>query len=86
MSRHTSPNKTSSIGEDIPPSRKSFSSSDDITVGTPKQRRKKRTEAQQLQTDTIEALHLDSDILTSGSRVLRPQRTLLDSQEEQAIR
>ena len=83
MSRNTSPNKISSIGEDSPPSRKVFSSSDDIAVVTSKQPRKKRAEAQKLQTDTLAALNIDTNILHSGSRLLRSHKTLLD---EQAIR
>ena len=73
MSRNISPNNTSSIGEDTPPSGKLFSSSDDISVGTPKQPRKKRTEAQKLQTDTLAALNIDTNILHSGSRLLHSQ-------------
>ena len=86
MSRNTSPNKTSSIGEDIPPSGKVFSSSDDIAVATPKQPRKKRTEAQKLQTDTLAALNIDTNILHSGSRLLCSKKTLFDTEDEQAIR
>ena len=41
MSRNTSPNSASSIGEDSPLSGKIFSSSDDIAVDTPKQPRRK---------------------------------------------
>ena len=86
MSRNTSPNKTSSIGEDSPPSGKVLSSSDDIAVGTPKQPRKKRTEAQKLQTDALAALNIDTNILHSGARLLCSHRTLLDTEDEQAIR
>ena len=64
MSRNTSPNKASSIGEDSPPSGKVFSS-DDITVGTPKQLRKKRTEVRKPQTDTLAALNLDCQVWAS---------------------
>ena len=84
MSRNTSPNKASSIGEDSPPSGKVFSS-DDITVGTPKQLRKKRTEVQKPQTDTLAALNKDTNFLQSGFRLLCSHKTLLDT-EEQAIR
>ena len=85
MSKDITPTNTSSIGEDTPPSGKVFSSSDDISIGTPKQPRKKRTEAQKLQTDTLVALDIDTNILHSGSRLLRSQKTLLNT-EEQAIR
>ena len=85
MSKDTSPTNTSSIGEDTPPSGKVLTTSDDISVGTPKQPRKKRTEAQKLQTDTLVALDIDTNILHSGSRLLRSQKTLVDT-EEQAIR
>ena len=85
MSKNISPTNTSSIGEDTPPSGKVFSSSDDISIGTPKQPRKKRTEAQKLQTDTLVALDIDTNNLHSGSRLLQSQKTLLDT-EEQAIR
>ena len=86
MSRNTSHKDTSSLGEDTPPSGKVFSSSDDISIGTPKQPRKKRTEAQKLQTDTLAALNLDTNILHSGSRLLHSQKTLLDTEDEQTIR
>ena len=86
MSSNTSHKDTSSIGEDTPPSGKVLTSSDDISIGTPKQPRKKRTEAQQLQTDTLAALNIDTNILHSGSRLLCSQKTLLDTEEEQAIR
>ena len=85
MSGNISPNNTSSVGEDTPPSRKVFSSSDDISVGTPKQPRKKRIEAQKLETDTVAVLNIDTNILHSGSRLLCSQKTLLDT-EEQEIR
>ena len=52
MSKDNSSTSTSSIGEDIPPVGKVLTTSDDISVGTPKQPRKKRTEAQKLHTDT----------------------------------
>ena len=79
MSSNIPPKDTSSIGEDIPPS---LSTSDDLSVGTPKPR-KKRTEAQKLQTDTLAALDIDSNILHSGSRLLRSQKTLLDTKEQE---
>ena len=85
MSKDNSPTNTSSIGEDTPPAGKVFTTLDDISVGTPKQPRKKRTEAQKLQTDTLVALDIDTNILHSGSRLLRSQKTLLDT-EGQAIR
>ena len=85
MSKDTSPTNTSSIGEDTPPSGKVLTTSDDISVGTPKQPRKKRTEAQKLQTDTLVTLDIDTNILHSGSRLLRSQKTLGHT-EEQAIR
>ena len=86
MSRNTSPTNTSSIGEDTPPSGKVSSSSDDTSIGTPKQPRKKRTEAQKLQTDTLAALNLDTTILHSGSRLLCSQKTLLETEDEHTIR
>ena len=85
MSTDNSSTNTSSIGEDIPPVGKVLTTSDDILVGTPKQPRKKRTEAQKLHTDTLVALDIDTNILHSGSRLLRSHKTLLDT-EEQAIR
>ena len=85
MSRNNSPTNTSSTGEATPPSGKVFTSVDDISVGTSKQPRKKRTEAQQLQTDAVAALDIDTNILHSGSRLLRSHKTLLDT-EEQTIR
>ena len=50
MSKDNSSTNTSSIGEDTPPEGKVLTTSDDISVGTPKQPRKKRTEAEKLQT------------------------------------
>ena len=85
MSKDTSPTNTSSIGEDTPPVGKVLTTSDDISVGTPKQPRKKRTEAQKLHTHTLDALDIDTNVLHSGSRLLRSHKTLLDT-EEQAIR
>ena len=85
MSKDTYPTNTSSIGEDPPPVGKVLTTSDDISVGTPKQPRKKRTEAQKLHTDTLAALDIDTNVLHSGSRILRSHKTLLDT-EEQAIR
>ena len=85
MSRNISSNNTSSIGEDTPPVGKVLTTSDDISVGTPKQPRKKRTEAQKLHTDTLDALDIDTNVLHSGSILLRSHKTLLDT-EEQAIR
>ena len=52
MSKDNSSTNTSSIGEDTPPVGKVLTTSDDISIGTPKQPRKKRTEAQKLHTDT----------------------------------
>ena len=85
MSKDNSSTSTSSIGEDTPPVGKVLTTSDDISIGTPKQPRKKRTEAQKLQTDTLAALDIDTNVLYSGSRILRSHKTLLDT-EEQAIR
>ena len=68
MSRNISPNNTSSIGEDKTPVGKVLTTSDDISVGTPKQPRKKRTEAQKLHTDTLDALDINTYVLHSGSR------------------
>ena len=85
MSQDNLPTNTSSIGEDIPPVGKVLTTSDDISVGTPKQPRKKRTEAQKLHTDTLVALDIETNVLHSGSRFLRSHKTLLDT-EEQAIR
>ena len=85
MSKDNSSTHTSSIGKDIPPVGKVLTTSDDISVGTPKQPRKKRTEAQKLHTDTLVALDIDTNILHSGSRFLRSHKTLLDT-KEQAIR
>ena len=67
MSRNISSNNTSSIGEDTPPVGKVLTTSDDISVGTPKQPRKKRTEAQKLHTHTLDALDIDTNVLHSGS-------------------
>ena len=86
MSRNTSQKDTSSLGEDIPPTEQVDTTRDDIAIGTPKQPRKKRTEAEKLQTDTLAALNLDTNILHSGSRLLRSQKTLLDTEEEEKIR
>ena len=85
MSKDNSSTNTSSIGEDTPPVGKVLTTSDDISIGTPKQPRKKRTEAQKLHTDTLAALDIDTNVLHSGSRILRSHKTLLDT-EEQAIR
>ena len=85
MSKDNSSTSTSSIGEDTPPVGKVLTTSDDISIGTPKQPRKKRTEAQKLHTDTLAALDIDTNVLHSGSRILRSHKTLLDT-EEQAIR
>ena len=85
MSKDKSSTTTSSIGEDTPPVGKVLTTSDDISIGTPKQPRKKRTEAQKLHTDTLAALDIDTNVLHSGSRILRSHKTLLDT-EEQAIR
>ena len=86
MSSNTSSQDVSSLGENTSPSEKLFSSSDDTAIGTPRQPRKKRTEAQKLQTDTISALNLDTNILHSGSRLLRSHKTLLDTEDEHALR
>ena len=86
MSSNTSSQDVSSLGENISPPEKLFSSSDDTAIGTFRQPRKKRTEAQKLQTDTISALNLDTNILHSGSRLLRSHKTLLDTDDEQALR
>ena len=86
MSKDTSHKDISFLGEDIPPPRRILRSSDDISLDTPKQIRRKRTEAEQLQTDTLAALNLDTNILHSGSRLLRSHKTLLDTEDEQAIR
>ena len=86
MSKDISHQDTFSLGEDIPPPEKVFTSSDDISVDTPRQPRKKRTEAQKLQTDTIAALNLDTNILHSGSRLLHSHKTLLDTEDEENIR
>ena len=85
MSKDNSSTNTSSIGEDTPPVGKVLITSDDISIGTPKQPRKKRTEAQKLHTDTLAALDIDTNVLHSGSRILTSHKTLLDT-EEQAIR
>ena len=85
MSKDNSSTNTSSIGEDTPPVGKVLTTSDDISIGTPKQPRMKRTEAQKLHTDTLAALDIDTNVLHSGSRILRSHKTLLDT-EEQAIR
>ena len=86
MSRNTSPTNISSIAEHTPPSGKVSSSSDDASVSTLKQPRKKRTEAQKLQTDTLAALNIDTNILHSGSKLLCSQKTLLDTEDEHTIR
>ena len=86
MSKETPTTNISSIGEDTPSSGKVSTSSDDPSVGTPRQPRKKRTEAQQLQTDTLAALNIDTNILHSGSRLLHSQKTLLDTEDENTIR
>ena len=85
MNKDNSSTNTSSIGEDTHPIGKVLTTSDDISVGAPKQPRKKRTEAHKLHTDTLVALDIDTNILHSGSRLLRSHKTLLDT-EEQAIR
>ena len=86
MSKDTPTTNISSIGEDTPSSGKVSTSSDETTAGTPRQPRKKRTEAQQLQTDTLAALNIDTNILHSGSRLLRSHKTLLDTEDEDTIR
>ena len=86
MSRNTFQKDTSSLGEDTPPTEQVDTTIDDIAIGTPKQPRKKRTEAEKLQTDTLAALNLDTNILHSGSRLLRSQKTLLDTEDEENIR
>ena len=93
MSRNTSQKDTSSVGEDTPPTeqvtpptKQIDTATDDIAIDTPKQPRKKRTEAEKLQTDTLAALNLDTNILHSGSRLLRSQKTLLDTEDEENIR
>ena len=86
MSRNTSQKDTSSLGEDTPPTGQVDTTIDDIAIGTPRQPRKKRTEAEKLQTDTLAALNLDTNILHSGSRLLRSQKTLLDTEDEENIR
>ena len=52
-----------------------FSTSDNQQYCTP-QKSKRKTEAQQLEHDIITSLNLDSNILHSGSRLLRSQKTL----------
>ena len=47
---------------------------------------KRKSEAQRLQQDTISTLNLDSDILNTGARVLRSQRTIPSVDEEVDIR
>ena len=47
---------------------------------------KQKSEAQRLQQDTISTLNLDSDILNTGARLLRSQRTILSVDEEVDIR
>ena len=86
MSKDTPTTNISSIGEDTPPSGKVSTSSEDTPVDTPRHPRKKRTEAQKLQTDTLAALNIDTNILHSGSRLLRSQKTLLDTEDENTIR
>ena len=47
---------------------------------------KRRTEAQKLEHDIITSLNLDSNILHSGSRLLRSQKTLYIADEEKIIK
>ena len=62
-----------------------FSSSDNQQFCTP-QKSKRKTEAQQLEHDIITSLNLDSNILHSGSRLLRSQKTLYIADEDKIIK
>ena len=62
-----------------------FSSSDIQQFCTP-QKSKRKTEAQKLEHDIITSLNLDSNILHSGSRLLRSQKTLYIADEEKKIK
>ena len=62
-----------------------FSSSDIQQFCTP-QKSKRKTEAQKLEHDIITSLNLDSNILHSGSRLLRSQKTLYIADEEKIIK
>ena len=81
MSKDNSSTDTSSIEEDTTQIKPTFTSSDtDITHSALQSKR--RSKVAQLQQDTLAALNVDSNILHSGSRLLRSQKTLFLSDEE----
>ena len=81
MSKDNSSTDTSSIEEDTTQIKPTFTSSDtDITHSALQSKRKSKVA--QLQQDTLAALNVDSNILHSGSRLLRSQKTLFLSDEE----
>ena len=87
MSEDTSSKTTSSNIEDTPLTRsKAASLSEHEETDTVKQPKRIKSEAQKLQQDTIAALNLDSNILNTGSRLLRSQRTLLHTDNEAELK
>ena len=85
MSKDNSSTDTSSIEEDTQQSqslRKTHLASSDTDIPHSGTQPKRRSKVAQLQQDTLEALHVDSNILHSGSRLLRSQKTLFLSDED----
>ena len=85
MSKDSSFTDISSIEEDTPQSqslRKTHLTSSDTDIPHSGTQPKRRSKVAQLQQDTLEALNIDSNILHSGCRLLRSQKTLFLSDED----
>ena len=85
MSKDSSFTDTSSLEEDTLQSqslRKAHLTSSDTDIPHSGIQPKRRSKVAQLQQDTLEALNVDSNILHSGSRLLRSQKTLFLSDED----
>lgn len=82
MSENTSHTHTPSTEE----STSTSSSTDNEILLNSKHSKKKRNEAEILQIETSAHLSTNSNLLHSGSRILRSQKTLVPSESEEAIR
>ena len=85
MSKDSSFTDTSSLEEDTLQSQsliKPHLTSSDTDIPHSGIQPKRRSKVAQLQQDTLEALNVDSNILHSGSRLLRSQKTLFLSDED----
>ena len=70
------------IHHNLKPLRKAHLTSSDTDIPHSGTQPKRRSKVAQLQQDTLEALNVDSNILHSGSRLLRSQKTLFLSDED----